>query len=1345
MKRHTLLVASLLVSACLTLFGKTLGSANEGKSQQVASDPTPAAKRVVVQAAGRGNPYMNLEDGNELPASYEGAPEMQSLLKQNAAEPRALASADLDEDGVPDLICGYARAGGGIITLYRGNVDSIFQNSPEAQRRKAEGMFTDSAFLSSARVFEAPDACDFVGAGDFDADGHWDVVVTARDGQALWFLPGDGKGGFLAARRVALPGAVTSLITGEINRADGLTDIVVGVVSGDGPKALIFEGPEGALKAAPEVFSLPREPNALAIGQLDDDYPMDLAVGAGSDLLVIRGRDRRLSLDEVRQAEVPPAKVERRTIGFKIRSIAVGDFAGENETSLALLSADGTVYLTSTQTRTTNDKAKKNNKARDVQVLGQWRGAAQLVCARVSTGPADDLLLLNKERNELQVVKTGISGISSTAAFSLSSAIRVAASLEVDGEPVAVLPMRLSADALSDLVILQAGHRAPAVVKTAAATTFTVINTNDSGPGSLRQAILDANANPGLDTIDFNVPGGGVHTITPGLQLPDILDPVTIDGATQPGFAGTPIIELNGNAIISAALVIRAGGSTVRGLAINRFFEGILLTGIAGGNKIEGNLIGTDPSGTIAPGNLGFGVIANSSNNTIGGTTSASRNVFSGESFLGVSIVDSSGNQVQGNFIGTDITGTIRLGIASFAGVSINASNNVVGGVVAGARNIISGNGVRGVEINGLVGTSSGNLIQGNFIGTDVTGTARVPEYGQEAIIIFQAANNTIGGTTVAARNIISGNSQGILLGFFGSTISGNLVQGNFIGTDVSGTSSIPNLNGGIEIFSANNTIGGTTATAGNVISGNNQNGVFIFGSDATGNQLQGNLIGTDASGTHALANASNGVEILTPNNLIGGTTAGARNVISGNRANGIAITGNAGFFGTINDTGPGNMIVGNFLGTDITGSVKLGNVFSGVSMHTPNNIIGGTTAESRNIISGNSVGVTAIGSSAHGNRILGNFIGTDATGVLPLGNVGSGVQMLASNNLIGGTEAGAGNLISSNEVGILIAGGDARATSTSGVMVQGNLIGTDASGALPLGNTVRGVFILAINNLIGGLDSGAGNIIAFNKNSGIAVSNFNGSATGNAFRRNSIFSNDGLGIDLGPFSLLSADGVTANDPCDSDTGPNNLQNYPALTSASSTSFNTAVQGTINSTANTTFIVEFFANTACDPSGFGEGRSFIGSTTVTTAGSCNAGFNVTLPLAVSIGQFITATATDPAGNTSEFSQCVQVQPPPFDLCLQDDSNGSILLVNSTTGEYQFTNCRGITISGVGSLTKKGCLVTLQVNGPDRRVLARIDSCSKTGTASIQVLSQGTTFSILDRNRSNNTCACAGTG
>jgi hypothetical protein len=206
------------------------------------------------------------------------------------------------------------------------------------------------------------------------------------------------------------------------------------------------------------------------------------------------------------------------------------------------------------------------------------------------------------------------------------------------------------------------------------------------------------------------------------------------------------------------------------------------------------------------------------------------------------------------------------------------------------------------------------------------------------------------------------------------------------------------------------------------------------------------------------------------------------------------------------------------------------------------------------------------------------------------------------------------------------------------------------------------------------------------------------------------------------------------------------LQNFPVLTSVTSNGFNTVIQGTLNSTANSSFAIEFFSNSACDSSGFGEGQTFIGTTTVVTNGGCVANFNVVLPLVLHAGQVVTATATGPGGNTSEFSQCLGVAAVnPFDTCLQDDGSGIVLLVGLTSGFYQFLNCQGLILSGSATITRKGCLATLQVNGPDRRLTATIDTCKRSGSASIQVFSLGRTFTIMDRNTTNNTCTCRGSG
>jgi len=499
----------------------------------------------------------------------------------------------------------------------------------------------------------------------------------------------------------------------------------------------------------------------------------------------------------------------------------------------------------------------------------------------------------------------------------------------------------------------------------ALATTYTVTNTDDSGPGSLRQAILDANANAGLDTIAFDIPGGGVHTINEPTNLPTVTSPVILDGTTQPGYAGSPLIELHGSQVIG--IWITAGGSTIRGLVLNGFSVAVRLQS-GGGNLVEGCYVGTDATGTV--------------DGSSGGT--------------GIEIISSDGN--------------------------------TIGGTSAAARNLISGNDGSGI----VVQTSNGATIQGNLIGTDVTGALAIP------------------------------NGQGI-----------NLPQ--------------------------------------------------------------------------------------STNVIIGGAADGARNVISGSLGDGILIS-----------YGSGHVIRGNFIGTDITGTRALGS---------------------------------------------------------PLGINDSGSTSLA----IGGTGAGEGNVISGNQVGVYIYN-DAGDTT-----VFGNLVGTDVSGALPLGNITG---IKTASNVggikIGGTGPGEANVIAFSAgylatSSPAGIVNIGPQVT---IRGNSIHDNQALGLDH------NGDGPTPNDPGDADGGPNSLQNFPILQAVVIGASSVEVHGKFDSAPSTTYDLDFYANSPCArfPREFLEGETYLGTVPVTTDGSGHAALDVTLPVSVEAGARISATATDPAGNTSEFSQ-----------------------------------------------------------------------------------------------------------
>jgi uncharacterized repeat protein (TIGR01451 family) len=425
----------------------------------------------------------------------------------------------------------------------------------------------------------------------------------------------------------------------------------------------------------------------------------------------------------------------------------------------------------------------------------------------------------------------------------------------------------------------------------------------------------------------------------------------------------------------------------------------------------------------------------------------------------------------------------------------------------------------------------------------------------------------------------------------------------------------------GLTITAADSTVQGL------VIQGFNQNGILITGGNATGNVVRGNFIGTNATGTQPVANGNAGVLIKgAPNNTVGGLTAGARNLISGNGSVGVEMS----------DPGAtGNVVQGNFIGTDVTGAATLGNSVqsTGVDIFTASNdLIGGAAAGARNIISGNITGVEIDGTVAQGatgNKVQGNYIGIDVTGTKVVGNIvgGEGVAILAaSGNLIGGTGPGEGNVISGNQGrGLDITG--LSSVPANNNLVQGNLIGTDASGTAALPNG-EGILINGINT-IGGTASGAGNLITNNKGNGVTVSSVTNTHV--AMLGNSIFGNTKVGIDLGN------DGVTPNTPGGPHIGPNDLQNFPILTSADNASGVTKITGTLNSTANTTFTVEFFANPVANPGGINEGQFFLGRlTNVTTDANGNASFTFNTASALPPGQVITATATDPNGNTSEF-------------------------------------------------------------------------------------------------------------
>lgn len=457
--------------------------------------------------------------------------------------------------------------------------------------------------------------------------------------------------------------------------------------------------------------------------------------------------------------------------------------------------------------------------------------------------------------------------------------------------------------------------------------TLIVVTSNaDSGAGSLRQAIIDANAAAGLDTIAFSI-GVGPTQIDPLTTLPVIAEPVIIDGSTQPGFSGTPLITISGGNVGGNGLHITGGGSTVKSLIVNNFANGLVLEN-GGGNTVTACNINLNFTNGI--------FIDASASNTIGGPNAADRNIIVNNNPNGIQLsgVASTNNTVIGNYIGVLPDGITR-GLNNESGVFINgAPGNFIGGFGAGERNVISGNGQStqnllnaGVRIVGS--GASGNQVRGNYIGTNAAGTAAITNR-QAGILIDGAGNLTIEG------NLISGsNREGIKI--VGADAAGITIIGNFIGTNAAGTAALNNGAASIDIQAGVNgtVIGGTVAKERNLI-----NNSIRLGEGSSGTTVQGNYIGTDITGSVAIGapraafgfealaailihNSSNNVIGTGENTIFGGPIAGGGNLISGNAGFGIYIRGTE---------ASGNTVDYNYVGLTASGSAALRN--NGDALH---------------------------------------------------------------------------------------------------------------------------------------------------------------------------------------------------------------------------------------------------------------------------------------------------------------------------------------------------------------------------------------------------------------------------
>jgi len=1180
-----------------------------------------------------------------------------------------------------------------------------------------------------------PESPDFLVAGDFDADGHWDIVTAQRGSNALYFLKGDGRGGFRAAQRVQLPGNVTALIAGEIDRADGLADLIVAVNTVEGARALVYESPAGAIGASPEVFKLGAPATALALGKFDGNAMNDLAVASGSQLVVIHARDRKLSSDESQRAAVAPAKVTVQKLSFTVQALAAGDFTGAGP-AIAALGEDGKVHILehtlapgSVAARIANNPhpsmeiARSNNNGKPEIVSGtmtagltarlqalrqaakasassaEWTerseialpsGFAQttphLAAGRLTGSIQEDILAEDSGNGKIHVLstiasKSRISTRGRTVHTDAPPSMKLISSLEAASAPAAVLPMRLNKSGLSGLVVLQAGQAEPTVMPqdTPPANTFTVTNTSDAiiavgpevtGPaGSLRAALYNASQATGTSSIVFDIP-----TTDPGYN------------AATGTFLIQPLSEAAPGALNDFALnpnnaTIILDGYTQPGASPNTLANGDnarILIQIDGGKATTPGGSGLTPFDDVGSVYRGM--------DFTGWTNPAISSGSSGETASGAEGMEANGVQdfIEGNFFGTDPTGKVaapnRIGVFADNGPGLGstAGGNIIGGTTPQARNILSGNDNSGVLFLSIAFEAQ---LQGNFIGLDATGAAIVsnPQEADRSNTFDGAGLNgptvTIGGTLPGTANVIAGNGTNVDINDLtnGGAASDSIVQGNLIGTDATGTAGIPNQGYGVSIRNnpTDMLIGGATPAARNVISGNLA-GVYVF-DNSFDNIVEGNYIGVDVTGTKAVPNIEQGfiagattsTMIPAGDTTIGGSVAGAGNVISGNTMDGIQIAG-----------------------------TSLG----------PN---GDDTAN-------------------QGNFILGNFIGTDATGKTSIPNGGNGVDLISSatNNIIGGSAPGSGNLIANNA-------GD-------GVLIDpGTTAGTGSGN-----NTVA-------------------NIIQSNVGAGVRINTGNG----NRISQNSIFGNGDLGINL------QNAGANLNTNCNSsNSGANNLQNAPSLTVGSGTAYITATAtdpngntsefsnavkesltgsvvdllGNFNSTPSTTYTIEFFSSTAADPSGYGEGQTYLTSTTVTTGTNCAIAINnpvdtTKADLSVSLTSDTTIFEVGPDFGEYTFTATVANDGPAtaHNVVLTDTLPAGLVISNAYC---DVGPCQTPASSSLGNCTVSGSKVTcnLGVMAPGATAQATIPVQATAAGSLIDTAS--VTATETDPNLANNTAS-----
>jgi len=1139
-------------------------------------------------------------------------------------QPVNITCTDVNSDGIPDIIIGFLSKGQAYLALFRGN-ESCYRKLPqrvdELQFSKDLPVFLPMTLIANLSVMP-----DFLESGDFNNDGLKDILVGEKGGNTILILAGDGAGQFFETKKITLSGNLVALTTGEINRPDGILDLGVVVEHDQHSEVLIYESPEDTLRAKPEIYPLEKIGSWVGFGLYDADTYYDCAIASGNEVVIVFGRDRRLSLYPSGQSPSIPAKTKRIDFPENVVCAIPGDFIGDTQKEIAVLTCNGDVQFInrgkgkdarggfgSLYHFSYPEFMKKHNAG--FTLKGENFSRTKLLGVRISSSPKDSLLFLEPPDNRLSIltnisaeeevkVKDATGELKKTPEFDMKS-------IGFESNPLRVIPLRWNLDAMDDLIILKGETSAPvSMFLTAIQTAFVVTDSGDSSdadlsddifsPQTFRSALENANKLSDQDSITFSLPANTV--LKPSTQYPVCDYPVVIDGTLGAGDSaevksafGRPSadvqkIEINGSLLPdgSEGIVIKSD-STIANLKITQCPSlGLALIGSTGNNTITGNEI------TF---NNGAGININSDNNTIGGLTItpgkppgnwvAGNYGYGGQ---GIAIVGADGNVVIGNLIGTNQSGDAPTSNSRY-GVYLQGFLNKIGTPDSGGRNVISGNAFAGISISRF--STSGNLIQNNYIGTDITGKKSIGLQTSGGMTIDTGLDTLIGGTALNAYNVIGGNDGNGISMVQGTGLSIQ-IQGNFVGIDETETVAIPNRYAGICVTGCDITVGGTVNGAGNIIAFNKGSGIFASGEpDASPIRIIGNRIGTNSGGTDNCGNQWDGITITKTNTQVGGGSpeeqnvicwngvagieisyTGAKenliegnyigtdpsgikaqpnqvngiyihnganhntlrdNVISGNKENGVKICRSSGEAPT--SFPHTNLLDGNFIGTDASGTSALSNEKNGVYIEeSTSNTITSTDAKRISIISGNGWnGIEIRGVGAQVNTVEHSYIGVNNDGIMAIPNNGEGVLLTqgASGNVVGGIEEQNRNVISGNKKNGIRLSEDYELITFNN-FIASNYIGTDRTGKNAIPNEENGILVEGMNNLIGGGWYRNQNVISGNKKNGIALEGYD--SHGNSVEQNLI----GLNFE-GKFSLPNGEnGILIHNATDNLIGETN-------------------------------------------------------------------------------------------------------------------------------------------------------------------------------------------------------------